>query len=88
MEIIGNKHFNLLNLTLRSGSVDISYSYDGFVSVTRAIPTGHKGKDFKLYRLTETNGQMTALLVDGKLTDDGYTAYLGQFGLYALVAAD
>ncbi|MDE7234599.1 MAG: hypothetical protein K2N29_06000, partial [Ruminiclostridium sp.] len=85
-EIIGNKHFNLLDLTLRAGSTDISDCYDGFVSVTIAIPTGYKGKDFKLYRLVETNGTLSALLVDGKLTSDGYTAYLGQFGRYVLVA--
>ncbi len=85
-EIIGNKHYNLLDLTLLYNDQDFSNDYDGLVQVIIPIPTGHRDKTFSCYRLIEVNGEMTKEVIPGEQTEDSYIIYLEHFSEYALVA--
>lgn len=85
-EIVGNKHYNLLNLTLWEGDRDISNGYDGLVQVIIPLPKGHRDKTFSCYRLTEIDGEMTKEVIPGEQTEDSYIIYLEHFSQYALVA--
>lgn len=85
-EIAGNKHYNLLDLTLLYNGEDFSNGYEGLVQVIIPIPAGHRDKTFSCYRLTEVNGKMTKELIPGEQTEDSYIIYLEHFSLYALVA--
>lgn len=83
--ISGNKHYNLLDLTLLYNEEDFSNGYDGLVQVIIPIPAGHRDKTFSCYRLTEVNGKMTKELIPGEQTEDSYIIYLEHFSEYALV---
>lgn len=85
-EIVGNKHYNLLDLTLWEGDRDISNGYDGLVQVIIPLPNGHRDKTFSCYRLTEVDGIMTKEIIPGEQTEDSYIIYLEHFSQYALVA--
>ncbi|MCM1417834.1 MAG: hypothetical protein NC084_01025 [Bacteroides sp.] len=85
-EIIGNKHYNLLDLTLLYNDKDFSNGYEGLVQVIIPIPKGHRNKTFYCYRLTEVNGKMTKEVIPGEQTEDSYIVYLEHFSEYALVA--
>lgn len=85
-EIIGNKHYNLLDLTLLYNDQDFSNGYDGLVQVIFPLPTGHRGKTFSCYRLIEVNGEMTKEVIPGEQTEDSYIIYLEHFSEYALIA--
>lgn len=85
-EIAGNKHYNLLDLTLWEGDKDISNSYDGWVQVIIPLPKGHRHKVFSCYRLTEVDGIMKKEIIPGEQTEDSYIIYLEHFSMYALVA--
>lgn len=85
-EIIGNKHYNLLDLTLLYNDQDFSNGYDGLVQVIIPLPTGHRDKTFSCYRLIEVNGEMTKEVIPGEQTEDSYIIYLEHFSEYALVA--
>ena len=84
----GNKHYNLLDLTLLYDGKDFSNSYDGLVKVIIPIPKGHRDKTFSCYRITEKDGKMTKELIPGQQTEDSYIIYLEHFSEYALVAAE
>ena len=84
----GNKHYNLLDLTLLYDGKDFSNSYDGLVKVIIPIPKGHRDKTFSCYRITEKDGKMTKELISGQQTEDSYIIYLEHFSEYALVAAE
>lgn len=83
--ISGNKHYNLLDLTLLYNEEDFSNGYEGLVQVVIPIPTGHRDKTFSCYRLTEVNGKMTKELIPGEQTEDSFIIYLEHFSEYALV---
>ncbi|MCM1307177.1 MAG: leucine-rich repeat domain-containing protein [Butyrivibrio sp.] len=85
-KIVGNKHYNLLDLTLWEGDRDISNGYDGLVQVIIPLPKGHRNKTFSCYRLTEIDGKMTKEVIPGEQTEDSYIIYLEHFSTYALVA--
>ncbi|MCM1417911.1 MAG: hypothetical protein NC084_04325 [Bacteroides sp.] len=85
-EIVGNKHYNLLDLTLLYNDEDFSNGYEGLVQVIIPIPKGHREKTFYCYRLTEVNGKMTKEVIPGEQTEDSYIIYLEHFSEYALVA--
>ncbi|MCM1335933.1 MAG: hypothetical protein NC237_12910, partial [Eubacterium sp.] len=85
-EIVGNKHYNLLDLTLLYNDEDFSNGYEGLVQVIIPIPKGHREKTFYCYRLTEVNGKMTKEVIPGEQTEDSYIVYLEHFSEYALVA--
>lgn len=82
----GNKHYNLLDLTLLYDGKDFSDGYEGLVKVIIPLPNGHRDKNFSCYRLTEVNGKMEKHLIPGEQTEDSYIIYLEHFSLYALVA--
>lgn len=84
--ISGNKHYNLMDLTLLYKEEDFSNSYEGLVQVIIPLPKGHRDKTFSCYRLTEVNGKMTKELIPGEQTADSYIIYLEHFSEYALVA--
>lgn len=84
-EIKGNKHYNLLDLTLLYGDEDFSNGYDGLVQVIIPLPAGHRDKTFSCYRLTEVDGKMTKELIPGEQTEDSYIIYLEHFSEYALI---
>lgn len=86
-EIVGNKHYNLLDLTLLYKGEDFSNGYEGLVQVIIPIPKGHRDKTFSCYRLTEVDGEMTKELIPGEQTEDSYIIYLEHFSEYALVGA-
>lgn len=85
-EIIGNKHYNLLDLTLWEGNTDISNGYEGLVKVTIPLPTGHLDKTFHVYRYGYMNGKWGYEEIPGEQTEDSYIIYLEHFSEYALVA--
>lgn len=85
-EINGNRHYNLLDLTLWEGDKDISNDYDGLVQVIIPLPNGHRDKLFSCYRLTEVDGIITKEIIPGEQTEDSYIIYLEHFSQYALVA--
>lgn len=85
-EIIGNKHYNLLDLTLWEGNTDISNGYEGLVKVTIPLPTGHLDKTFHVYRYGYINGKWSYEEIPGEQTEDSYIIYLEHFSEYALVA--
>lgn len=85
-EIIGNKHYNLLDLTLWEGDTDISNGYEGLVKVTIPLPTGHLDKTFHVYRYGYTDGKWGYEEIPGEQTEDSYIIYLEHFSEYALVA--
>lgn len=85
-KIAGNKHYNLLDLTLFEGDRDISNGYEGLVQVIIPLPKGHRNKKFSCYRLTEVNGKMTKEEIPGEQTEDSYIIYLEHFSEYALIA--
>ncbi len=84
--ISGNKHYNLMDLTLLYKEEDFSNSYEGLVQVIIPLPKGHRDKTFSCYRLTEINGKMTKEVIPGEQTADSYIIYLEHFSEYALVA--
>ena len=86
-ELKGNKHYNLLDLTLLYNGEDYSNGYEGLVQVIIPIPKGHRDKTFSCYRLTEVDGKMVKELIDGEQTEDSYIIYLEHFSEYALVGA-
>lgn len=83
--ISGNKHYNLLDLTLLYDEEDFSNGYEGLVQVIIPIPKGHRDKKFSCYRLTEIDGKMTKEEIPGEQTEDSYIVYLEHFSEYALV---
>lgn len=83
----GNKHYNLLDLTLLYNGEDFSNGYDGLVKVIIPLPKGHRDKTFSCYRLTETDGKVTKEIIPGEQTEDSYIIYLEHFSEYALVGA-
>ncbi|MCM1500926.1 MAG: Ig-like domain-containing protein [Clostridium sp.] len=83
----GNKHYNLLDLTLLYNGKDFSNGYEGLVKVIIPLPKGHRDKTFSCYRLTEKGGKMTKEFIPGEQTEDSYIIYLEHFSEYALVAA-
>ncbi len=83
----GNKHYNLLDLTLLYNGKDFSNGYDGLVKVIIPLPKGHRDKTFSCYRLTESDGKVTKEIIPGEQTEDSYIIYLEHFSEYALVAA-
>ena len=85
-EIIGNKHYNLLDLILLYNDQDFSNGYDGLVQVIIPLPKGHRDKTFSCYRLVEVNGKLTKEVIPGEQTEDSYIIYLEHFSEYALVA--
>lgn len=82
-EIVGNKHYNLLDITLMKGTDDISEKYDGLVKVLIPIPAGHRDKEFYCYRILDDG---TKELIPGKREDNNYVIYLEHFSIYAFVA--
>ncbi len=80
----GNKHYNLLDLTLLYDGRDFSNGYDGLVKVIIPLPKGHRDKTFSCYRLTDTGKE----LIPGEQTEDSYIIYLEHFSEYALVAEE
>ena len=84
----GNKHYNLLDLTLLYDGKDFSNGYDGLVKVIIPLPKGHRDKTFSCYRLTEKDGKMIKELIPGQQTEDSYIIYLEHFSEYALVATE
>lgn len=85
-KIAGNKHYNLLDLTLFEGDRDISNGYEGLVQVIIPLPKGHRNKKFSCYRLTGVNGKMIKEEITGEQTEDSYIIYLEHFSEYALIA--
>lgn len=81
-------NMNVVDLSMKLGKTDLSKSFDGKIAVTIEIPKGQKGKQFKLYRLVEVDGELTAELVEGTLTDAGYEVELDELGVFVLVAED
>ncbi len=86
-EIKGNKHYNLLDLTLHYKGEDYSNGYKGLVQVIIPLPKGHRDKTFSCYRLIEVDGKMTKEVIPGEQTEDSYVIYLEHFSEYALVGA-
>ncbi|MDE7194159.1 MAG: hypothetical protein K2O14_09350 [Oscillospiraceae bacterium] len=86
-ELKGNKHYNLLDLTLLYNGEDYSNGYEGLVQVIIPIPKGHRDKTFSCYRLTEVDGKMVKEVIEGEQTEDSYIIYLEHFSEYALVGA-
>lgn len=86
MDIAGNTHYNLLDLTLLYNGEDYSNGYEGLVKVIIPLPSGHRDKSFSCYRMTEVNGKMVKEAIPGTQTEDSYIIYLEHFSLYALVA--
>ena len=86
-EIKGNKHYNLLDLTLLYDGKDFSNGYDGLVQVIIPLPAGHRDKTFSCYRLTQVDGKTVKEKIPGEQTEDSYIIYLEHFSEYALVAA-
>lgn len=86
-EIKGNKHYNLLDLTLLYDGKDFSNGYDGLVQVIIPLPVGHRDKTFSCYRLTQVDGKTVKEKIPGEQTEDSYIIYLEHFSEYALVAA-
>lgn len=84
--IKGNKHYNLLDLTLLYNGKDFSNGYEGLVKVIIPLPNGHRDKNFSCFRLTEVDGKMVKEVIPGEQTEDSYIIYLEHFSLYALVA--
>lgn len=84
--IKGNKHYNLLDLTLLYNGKDFSNGYEGLVKVIIPLPNGHRDKNFSCFRLTEVDGKTVKELIPGEQTEDSYIIYLEHFSLYALVA--
>lgn len=84
--IEGNKHYNLLDLTLMYNEEDFSNGYDGLVQVIIPIPAGHRDKNFSCFRLNEVDGKLVKEVIPGTQTEDSYIIYLEHFSLYALVA--
>lgn len=84
--ISGNKHYNLMDLTLLYKEENFSNDYEGLVQVIIPLPKGHRDKTFSCYRLTEVNGKMTKEVIPGEQTEDSYIIYLEHFSEYALVA--
>lgn len=84
-DIIANKYYNLLDITLMSGTTDISNSYDGLVKVIIPIPTGHRDKNFYCYRILDDG---TKEMIPGKREGNDYVIYLEHFSVYAFVAGD
>lgn len=80
----GNKHYNLLDLTLLYDGKDFSNGYEGLVKVIIPLPKGHRDKTFSCYRITESGEKE---LIPGEQTEDSYIIYLEHFSEYALVAA-
>lgn len=81
----GNKHYNLLDLTLLYDGKDFSNGYEGLVKVIIPLPKGHKDKTFSCYRITDAGDKE---LIPGEQTEDSYIIYLEHFSVYALVAAE
>ncbi len=86
-ELKGNKHYNLLDLTLLYNGEDYSNGYEGLVQVIIPLPKGHRDKTFSCYRLTEVDGKMVKEPIEGEQTEDSYIIYLEHFSEYALVGA-
>lgn len=84
--IKGNKHYNLLDLTLLYNGEDFSNGYEGLVKVIIPLPNGHRDKNFSCFRLTEVDGKTVKEVIPGEQTEDSYIIYLEHFSLYALVA--
>ena len=84
----GNKHYNLLDLTLLYDGKDFSNGYEGLVKVIIPLPKGHRDKTFSCYRLIEADSKVTKELIPGEQTEDSYIIYLEHFSEYALVAAE
>lgn len=87
-KISPNRHYNLLDMTLLYDGSDFSNGYDGLVEVRIPIPTGHRDKSFKCYRLVEVNGEMTKEIIPGEQTEDCYIIYLEHFSEYALIGSE
>lgn len=83
--IKGNKHYNLLDLTLLYDEEDFSNGYDGLVEVIIPIPAGHRDKEFYCYRIVDNNGTPERELIPGKRVGDSYVIYLEHFSAYAFV---
>ncbi len=83
--IKGNKHYNLLDLTLLYDGEDFSNGYDGLVKVIIPIPAGHRDKEFYCYRIVDNNGTPEKELIPGKRVEDSYIIYLEHFSTYAFV---
>lgn len=83
--IKGNKHYNLLDLTLLYDGEDFSNGYDGLVEVIIPIPAGHRDKEFYCYRIVDNNGTPEKELIPGKRVEDSYIIYLEHFSTYAFV---
>ncbi|MBQ9947031.1 MAG: leucine-rich repeat domain-containing protein, partial [Oscillospiraceae bacterium] len=81
-DIVGNKHYNLLSITLLHDDEDISNGYDGLIKVIIPIPKGHRDKEFYCYRLLDDG---TKEIIPGKRDGDCYVVYLEHFSVYALV---
>ncbi len=87
-EIKPNQQCNLLDLTLLYDGEDFSNGYEGLVKVIIPIPTGHRDKNFTVYRLTEIDGKMTKEVIPGEQTEDSYIIYLEHFSEYALIGEE
>lgn len=83
--IKGNKHYNLLDLTLLYDGEDFSNGYDGLIKVIIPIPAGHRDKEFYCYRIVDNNGTPEKELIPGKRVEDSYIIYLEHFSTYAFV---
>lgn len=83
--IKGNKHYNLLDLTLLYDGEDFSNGYDGLIKVIIPIPTGHRDKEFYCYRIVDNNGTPEKEIIPGKRVEDSYIIYLEHFSTYAFV---
>lgn len=83
--IKGNKHYNLLDLTLLYDGEDFSNGYDGLIKVIIPIPAGHRDKEFYCYRIVDNNGTPERELIPGKRVGDSYVIYLEHFSAYAFV---
>lgn len=81
-------NLNVVDLSMKIGKTNLSKSFDGKISVTIEAPRGYKGKKLRLYRIVEKKGKMTAKLISGTLTKDGYEVELEEFGMFVLVAED
>lgn len=83
--IKGNKHYNLLDLTLLYDGEDFSNGYDGLIKVIIPIPAGHRDKEFYCYRIVDNNGTPEKEIIPGKRVEDSYIIYLEHFSTYAFV---
>ena len=84
-EIVGKKHYNILDITLISGTTDISNKYDGLVKLLVPIPEGHRDKEFYCYRILDDG---TKEIIPGKRELENYVIYLEHFSIYAFVAGE